>query len=71
MERIKNTAAELARLLVELIAVMLTGEEWQPDRRPPGRHSRRGRQLVPAGWSPLSLEVRRQLAPYHYAEQPA
>lgn len=53
------------RLLAELALVVLLGEEAQPEqRRPGGRHSRPG--TVPRDWSPLSAEVRRQLAPTFY-----
>lgn len=65
MIRIRAAAGSALRLLVELVIVVLTGEEQQPEqRRPGGRHSRRG--TVPRDWSPLSAEVRRQLAPTFY-----
>jgi hypothetical protein len=68
MIRIMAAAGSALRLLVELVIVVLTGEEQQPEQRA-GRHSRRG--TVPRDWSPLPADVRRQLAPTFYGAQPA
>lgn len=77
MEGIKvtiNKIGDLLRLLAELVLVVLLGEEAQPERQPEprpagGRHSRRG--TAPRDWSPLSLDVRRTLAPTYYAGRAA
>jgi hypothetical protein len=53
-----NATAELLRAAW----MLLSGELHVPERR--GRHAQAG--TAPAGWSPLSADVRRQIAPTFY-----